>query len=49
MTPTERLVALVGVLVIVAMLAATALARLMAPPVVIAVPSDSIHQTAESR
>lgn len=39
MTPTERLVALVGVLVLVATLSATALARWMAPPVVIAVDS----------
>jgi hypothetical protein len=42
-------VALVGVLVIIATLSATALARLMAPPVIIAVPRDSILQTTPSR
>jgi hypothetical protein len=41
MTPTERLVAIVGVLMIVATLSATALARLLAAPVVIAVPTAS--------
>ena len=47
MTPTERLVALVGALVIVSTLSATALSRLLAPPVVITVHSDrQLHDIA---
>lgn len=45
MTPAERLVALVGILLILATLSATALARQLAPPVVIAVHPDQDEQT----